>query len=145
MATIGLDRLYYAPITEAATGDETYGTPAVLAKAITAELSVELNEATLYADDGAAEVVKEFGSGTLSLGIDDIGTAVANELTGANRRQQGADRGVGEWRLACGGRLPGKKEQRHLQIFLAVPRHLCDTGDKPADQGRQHHLLYADH
>ena len=83
MATIGFDRLYYAPITEAATGDETYGTPAVLAKAMTAELSMELNEATLYADDGAAEVVKEFRSGTLSLGIDDIGTAIANQLTGA--------------------------------------------------------------
>ncbi len=44
-----------------------------LAKAISAELSVELAEATLYADDGAAEIVKEFKSGTLTLGIDDIG------------------------------------------------------------------------
>ena len=57
MATIGLDMLYYAPITEDADGDETYGTPAKLAKAISADLSVELAEATLYADDGAAEVV----------------------------------------------------------------------------------------
>ena len=40
---------------------------------MTAELSVELAEATLYADDGAAEVVKEFQSGTLTLGVDDIG------------------------------------------------------------------------
>ena len=83
MATIGLDKLFYAPITEATDGSETYGTPASLAKAISAELSVELNEATLYADDGAAEVVKEFKSGTLSLGIDDIGTEIANKLTGA--------------------------------------------------------------
>lgn len=83
MATIGFDKLYYASITESATGDETYGTPVILAKAISAELEVELNEATLYADDGAAEVVKEFKSGTLSLGIDDIGTAAANALTGA--------------------------------------------------------------
>ena len=83
MATIGLDRLYYSKITEGAGGDETYGIPAVLAKAISADLSVELNEATLYADDGASEIVKEFKSGTLSLGIDDIGTTVANELTGA--------------------------------------------------------------
>jgi phi13 family phage major tail protein len=60
MATIGLDKLYYAPITESpTTGDETYGTPVMLAKAISAELSIELAEATLYADDGAAEVVKE--------------------------------------------------------------------------------------
>ena len=66
MATIGLDRLYYSKITEDANGEETYGTPIILAKAITAELSVELVEAILYADDGAAEVVKEFNSGTLT-------------------------------------------------------------------------------
>lgn len=83
MATIGLDKLYYAPITEDANGNETYGTPEVLAKAISAELSVELNEAILYADDGAAEVVKEFKSGTLSLGIDDIGAEIASALSGA--------------------------------------------------------------
>ena len=83
MATIGLDRLFYAPITEASDGSETYGIPASLAKAISAELSVEVNEATLYADDGVAEAVKEFKSGTLTLGIDDIGTSAANALTGA--------------------------------------------------------------
>ena len=83
MATIGLDMLYYAPITEDENGDETYGTPAKLAKAMTADLSVELAEAPLYADDGASEVVKEFKSGTLSLGIDDIGNSIASVLTGA--------------------------------------------------------------
>ena len=89
MATIGLDKLYYAPITEDANGNETYGTPAVLAKAISAELSVELNEAILYADDGAAEVVKEFKSGTLSLGIDDIGAEIASALSGATIDKNG--------------------------------------------------------
>lgn len=83
MATIGLDKLYYAKITEDKDGNETYGKPTQLAKAMTAELSVELAEATLYADDGAAEVVKEFQSGTLSLGVDDIGAQVASDLTGA--------------------------------------------------------------
>jgi phi13 family phage major tail protein len=83
MATIGLDRLYYAKITENENGEETYDTPVPLAKAITAELSVELAEATLYADDGAAEVVKEFQSGTLTLGVTDIGVAAAEVLTGA--------------------------------------------------------------
>ena len=83
MATIGLDRLYYAKITEGENGDETYATPVSLAKAMTAELSVELAEATLYADDGAAEIVKEFQSGTLSLGVDDIGVIAAEGLTGA--------------------------------------------------------------
>ena len=83
MATIGLDKLYYAKITEDESGEETYGTPTSLAKAMTVDLSVELAEATLYADDGAAEVVKEFKSGTLTLGIDDIGVQAAQDLTGA--------------------------------------------------------------
>lgn len=83
MATIGLDKLYYAKITEDADGNETYDKPTPLAKAMSADLTVELAEATLYADDGAAEIVKEFKSGTLSLGVDDIGAAVASDLTGA--------------------------------------------------------------
>lgn len=83
MATIGLDMLYYAKITEDENSNETYGEPKKLAKAMSAELSVELAEATLYADDGAAEIVKEFKNGTLSLGIDDIGNEVASDLTGA--------------------------------------------------------------
>ena len=83
MATIGLDKLFYSKITEDASGNETYDTPVTLAKAVSAELSVELAEATLYADDAAAEIVKEFKSGTLTLGVDDIGIEVAAILTGA--------------------------------------------------------------
>lgn len=83
MATIGLDRLYYSKITEDENGNETYAVPVMLAKAMKADLSVELAEATLYADDGPSEVVKEFKSGTLSLGVDDIGKTVAEDLTGA--------------------------------------------------------------
>ena len=89
MATIGLDKLYYANIEEDELGNETYDEPRVLAKAMTADLTVELNEAVLYADDGAAEVVKEFKSGTLSLGVDDIGAAVASDLTGTTIDQNG--------------------------------------------------------
>lgn len=82
IATIGLDKLYYANITDDENGEEIYGTPTQLAKAISAELSVELAEATLYADDGAAEIVKEFKNGTISLGVDDIGSTTAAALTG---------------------------------------------------------------
>lgn len=89
MATIGLDQLYYAKITESEDGQETYGTPERLAKAIKAELSVELAEAILYADDGAAEVVKEFKSGTLKLGVNDIGISAAEVLTGAKADKNG--------------------------------------------------------
>jgi len=90
MATIGLDRLYYAPITEApTTGEETYGTPVMLAKAISAELSVDLAEAVLYADDGMAEIVKEFKGGKITLGVDDIGRTAAETLTGAKTDDNG--------------------------------------------------------
>lgn len=89
MATIGLDKLYYADITEDEIGNETYGKPKQLAKAISADLSIELNEATLYADDGQAEAVKEFKSGTLSLGVDDLGRDVAAELVGASVDKNG--------------------------------------------------------
>ena len=83
MATIGLDSMYFAPITEDADGNETYGTPEKLAKAMTVEMEIEVLEATLYADDGPAENVKEFGTGKITLGVDDIGINAAEKLTGA--------------------------------------------------------------
>lgn len=83
MATIGLDKLYYAKITEDENGNETYGTPSQLAKAISADLSVELNEATLYADNGQAEIVREFKNGTITLSVDEIGHDIVADLVGA--------------------------------------------------------------
>ena len=89
MATIGLDKLHFSKITEDENGNETYSTPTIFAKAISADLSIELNEATLNADDGQAEVVKEFKGGPISLGIDDIGHEVAAELIGATIDKNG--------------------------------------------------------
>jgi phi13 family phage major tail protein len=89
MALIGLDKLHYSKITEVSDGTETYATPKLLAKAIKADLSIELAEAVLYADDCAAEVVKEFKSGKLSLGVDDIGRTAAQDLTGATTDDNG--------------------------------------------------------
>ena len=83
MPTIGLDQLYYSSITEGNDGTETYGPPSILAKAIKADLSVELAEAVLYADDAAAYVAKEFKSGKLSLGLDDLVRDAAPKLLGA--------------------------------------------------------------
>lgn len=83
MATIGMDKLYYAKITEDTGGEETYAVPTQLAKAIKADLTIDLAEATLYADDGEAYVIKDFKSGKLSLGVEDIGVQAAQDLTGA--------------------------------------------------------------
>lgn len=83
MATIGLDKPYFSIITEDANGQETYGTPEVMAKAIQANLTVNNATASLYADDGVDESVDEFTSGTLSLGLNDLASTVAAELLGA--------------------------------------------------------------
>lgn len=77
MATIGLKDLYYAPITEDEDGAETFGTPKILSKAISAELSVEYAEGTLYADDALDENPKAFSSGTLTLGVKELGSEAA--------------------------------------------------------------------
>ena len=120
MSTIGLDSLYYATITDDANGEETYGTPEVLAKAIKCDLSVELAEAILYADDAAAEVVKAFKEGKLSLGVDDIGVAKAKALTGAEVDSNGV--------LVSAGEDLGASRSRHRR--LKVP--LCKGTKKTA-------------
>ncbi|MFR6421605.1 MAG: major tail protein [Coprococcus sp.] len=74
----------YAKITEDDNGDETYADPLALAKAMTAELSVELAEATLYADDGAAEVGEGVPERDADAGCGrHRANAVAEDLTGA--------------------------------------------------------------
>lgn len=85
MATIGLRDLYRAPITTGSDGKETYGTPVKMAKAISAELTVEAAEAILYADDGADEVVKEFVKGEIKLGVNDLLPADLAALWGRRR------------------------------------------------------------
>ena len=90
MATIGLDSLFYSKITEDERGEETYAKPKILSKAISADVSVELAEASLFADDGESEVVKLFKNGKISLNVDDIGNAAAEDLTGAKVDNNGA-------------------------------------------------------
>ena len=82
MATIGFDKLYTATVTEDENGVETYGTPEVIAKGISADISVEADSADLYADDGVDEHFEEFKKGTLTLGVNDISSAAAAKLFG---------------------------------------------------------------
>lgn len=87
MATIGVRDLFVAKCTDGAEG-ETYGTPRRLAKAIKIEMTTSVAEATLYADDGVDEVVKEFVSGELKINTNDISDADEAELLG---QEQDAD------------------------------------------------------
>ena len=90
MATIGLRDLFYAPITTATDGKETYGTPVRMAKAINADLSVEVAEATLYADDAIDVQVKEFVGGTLTLQVNDLAPQIRAVVLGQTQDADGA-------------------------------------------------------
>lgn len=146
MATIGLDKLFYAEITEDSDGSETYGVPASLAKAISADLSVELAEATLYADDGASEIVKEFKSGTLSLGIDDIGNDAASVLTGATIDSNNVVISTSE----DGGKpvaigFQSEEIQRKVPLLLALPCEVRNSVNLACHKGRQYHVFHTDY
>ena len=79
--TLGLKDLYYAVITMD-NGVETYGTPAKMAEAMKANLTVKTAEAKLFADDALSESVKEFVSGDLTLGIKELSPTVVAALLG---------------------------------------------------------------
>ena len=89
MATIGMDKLYYATITDGVSG-ETYGTPALIGKAMSADISIEHNECELYGDDAVAEAVREFKSGKITLGTTNLDSGVVEALTGARVDSKGA-------------------------------------------------------
>ncbi len=73
MAYIGLKHPVFAPIaTEPAGSLPTYGAGLIVGKAIAANVSIELSDAKLSADDVIAEVDNSFVSGTITAGVDDL-------------------------------------------------------------------------
>ena len=66
MAFIGLKYMICAPVTET-DNDVTYADGIVMSNAISSEISIELNEAKLSADDRIVENIKEFRNGSLTL------------------------------------------------------------------------------
>ena len=100
---------------------ETYDTPVQLAKQ-SRQNSPWAGRATLYADDGAAEIVKEFKSGTLSLASTISARLLASVLTGAtidDNKVLISGGEVGGTPVAIGFRA--KEVQRQIQVLLAVP------------------------
>lgn len=71
MAKIGLDNFLYGLLTESASGTAIYGTSHKPGKAISCNVSISNNSATLYADNVLAESDTSFQSGTVTLGLDD--------------------------------------------------------------------------
>lgn len=82
MASIGLKSFKYAKLNA---DGETYGDVKTLAGAIECKVSLDLSEASLYADDTLKEQVSLFKSGTLTAGIDDDDDSVFAELLGKTK------------------------------------------------------------
>ena len=86
MATTGLEYIVCAPYIETG-GVVTYGQGKVVTKAIKADVGINLNDAVLYGDNRAAEVVKEFKDGKLTingthLDYDVMAMLFGHEVTG---------------------------------------------------------------
>ena len=92
MAQIGLRYPVYALLTEdEANGTYTYGTGKVAAKAIKVEMSLNIADAPLYADDGIAERVREFIDGTLNFTPDDLSDEVKSDWLGSEIKEETID------------------------------------------------------
>ena len=85
MASIGLKSFKYAKLNE---DGKTYGEIKTLAGAIECKVTLNLSEASLYADDALKEQVSLFKSGTLTAGIDDDDDSVFAELLGKTVDEQ---------------------------------------------------------
>jgi len=83
-------------------------------------LTIDLAEAVLYADDSAAYVIKDFKSGKLSLGVDDIGVTAAQDLTGAMADDNGVliYSGGNEGTLVAVGFRALKPDNRYRYFWL---------------------------
>lgn len=81
MAKIGLNNFRYAILTEAQDGTPSYGGALTPAKAISCNVEINNNDASLYADDSLAESDTSFNNGTVTIGIDKTdNTTMANLL-----------------------------------------------------------------
>lgn len=81
MAKIGLNNFRYAILTEAPDGTPSYAGALTPAKAISCNVEVNNNDASLYADDSLAESDTSFNNGTVTIGIDRTdNTTMANLL-----------------------------------------------------------------
>lgn len=71
MAKIGLNNFRYSVLTEAADGTPSYAGAVKPAKAVSCSVSINNNDAKLYADDALAESNTSFAGGSVTMGIDE--------------------------------------------------------------------------
>lgn len=101
MAKIGLKYPVYAVATET-TSAISYSGGAVLAKAISASISITPNDVKLYADDAIAESDRSFSSGTVTIEIDNFTNAAQLALLGYTQGSK-IDASAGNYEMLAGG------------------------------------------
>ena len=88
MAYIGFQKPKYCVITpstdESGNDTETYGAVKTFAKGISLNSSLNTAKQKLYADDGVAEQINEFISGSMTIVVDELDNAGDAEVSGAN-------------------------------------------------------------
>lgn len=89
MARIGLNNLWYSKFTEAQDGTPSYAGALSFGKAVSANVSITNNSASLYADDVLAESDTSFQSGTVTLGTDDDREATFADILGHAISEEG--------------------------------------------------------
>ncbi len=82
MAKIGLTNFRYSKLTEGPDGTPTYAGAKKPGKAVSCNVEITNNDATLYADDTLAESDTSFQSGTVTMGIDEDDLETMAELLG---------------------------------------------------------------
>lgn len=82
MAKVGLKNFRYSILTENEDGTPSFAGAKKLAKAIDCKVSIESNNAELYAEDGLAESDYTFKKGTATIIIDEDDDALMAELLG---------------------------------------------------------------
>ena len=82
MAKIGLSNLIWSRLTEGSDGTPSYDGAKTLGKAVSANVSITNNSATLYADNVLAESDTSFQSGTITCGVDEDADATFAPLLG---------------------------------------------------------------
>jgi len=81
MAKISLKNMVGSPLTENDSG-ASYAGKFSIGRAMTANISITTKDGKLYADDIPAEAIKEFDSGTITLGVAELEYSVQQSLLG---------------------------------------------------------------
>jgi phi13 family phage major tail protein len=87
--TIGIEDLYFAPVTTDTKATIAYGTPVEIAKAVSATVSPKTATASFYANNKEVATVNEVTGIELKLSVDDLNAAALETVLGIQKNADG--------------------------------------------------------